>query len=51
MKLERLIGILAILLQREKVTAPELAPSGPSCASWGRRWPRNTVIYRDAKEA
>ena len=25
MKMERLIGILSILLQREKVTAPELA--------------------------
>ena len=25
MKIERLIGILSILLQREKVTAPELA--------------------------
>ena len=25
MKLDRLIGILSILLQREKVTAPELA--------------------------
>ena len=25
MKMERLIGILSILLQRERVTAPELA--------------------------
>ena len=34
MKMERLIGILSILLQRERVTAPELAeqlkcPAGP----------------------
>ena len=35
MKIDRLIGILAILLQQEKITAPELAenlkcPGGPS---------------------
>ena len=35
MKIDRLIGILSILLQREKVTAPYLAensrcPGGPS---------------------
>ena len=28
MKMERLIGILSILLQREKVTAPETAVMG-----------------------
>lgn len=48
MKLERLIGILAILLQREKVTAPELAALRARL-----RQLRETLAqkYRDAKEA